>query len=145
MGYLPASSLAEPRHSPAILSLWKKTSWLIDLSHVRPESLMNWTYSKYNHKFSCEERASLITIAQVCSPKKNTISLSWVADLSSWSQIVMSYHLGNRWIDFSSLFAWLRWDHLKLQFVSLFRRLGIRLRGWTNLKNNLIEAKVFSI
>ncbi len=128
MGYLPASSLAEPRHNPAILSL-KKTSWLIDLSHVTD---------------GLDLLSPNITMKKVpvWSPLLRSVHQNKARFILSGRLITMItnrhvYQLGNRWIGFSSLFVWLRWDHLKLQLVSLLRRLGIRLRGWTNLKCNL--------
>ncbi len=79
MGYLPASSLAEPRHSPAILSLKKKkiqlTDWFITrqarvtdgLDLLSPNITMNSPVKKV------PVWSPLLT-AQVCSPK---ISLQW--------------------------------------------------------------------
>ncbi len=90
MGYLPASSLAEPRHSPAILSLWKKqTSWLIDLSRVRQSHWwIGLTRSKYNHW-------PWILLWRKCLFDHHCTGLftqdfSSVAELSSRSKIVMS-------------------------------------------------------
>ncbi len=59
-GTVPPSSLSEKKEQLTdwFITRQGQSHWWIGLAQ-----------SKYNHEFFCEESASLITIAQVCSPK----------------------------------------------------------------------------